>query len=72
MPARNCLTAGLNCAKKPGGGGGWGGRGLLPYKRLIGMCRWMGSHFDDWSDYNEGRIFNRFTRMGLHIFGFLG
>ena len=23
MPARNCLTAGLNyCAKKPGGGGG--------------------------------------------------
>ena len=32
----------------PGAGGG----GLLPYKRLIGMCRWMGSHFHDWSDYN--------------------
>ena len=26
--------------------------GGLPYKRLIGMCRWMGSHFHDWSDYN--------------------
>ena len=26
--------------------------GILPYKRLIGMCRWMGSHFHDWSDYN--------------------
>ena len=26
--------------------------GVLPYKRLIGMCRWMGSHFHDWSDYN--------------------
>ena len=24
----------------------------LPYKRLMGMCRWMGSHFHDWIDYN--------------------
>ena len=24
----------------------------LPYKRLMGMCHWMGSHFPDWSDYN--------------------
>ena len=27
-------------------------RGILPYKRLMGMCRWMGSHFFDWIDYN--------------------
>ena len=33
----------------------WGGGGVLPYKRLIGMCRWMGSH--DWSDYN-GVVFS--------------
>ena len=33
-----------------GGGGGRGG--VLPYKRLMGMCRWMGLHFHDWSDYN--------------------
>ena len=26
--------------------------GVLPYKRVIGMCRWMASHFNDWSDYN--------------------
>ena len=26
--------------------------GVLPYKRLMGMCRWMGSHFQDWTDYN--------------------
>ena len=26
--------------------------GVLPYKRLIGMCRWMGSHFHDRIDYN--------------------
>ena len=32
---------------RPGGGGG-----VLPYKRLLGMCRWMGSHFHDWTDYN--------------------
>ena len=36
----------LFCGKLPGGGGG------LPYKGLIGMCRWMGSHFHGWSDYN--------------------
>ena len=28
------------------------GGGLLSYKRLIAMCRWMGSHFHDWTDYN--------------------
>ena len=27
-------------------------RGVLPYKRLMGMCRWMGSHFHDQGDYN--------------------
>ena len=31
----------------PGGGGG-----VLPFKRLLGMCRWMGLHFHDWTDYN--------------------
>ena len=44
------------------------------------MCRWMGLHFHDWMDYNGvafstellewGRIFNRVTRMGSHMFGF--
>ena len=26
--------------------------GVLPSKKLMGMCRWMGSHFHDWIDYN--------------------
>ena len=30
--------------------------GVLPSKRLLGMCRWMGSHFHNWTDYN-GLIF---------------
>ena len=25
---------------------------VLPYKKLMGMCRWMGSHFHDLIDYN--------------------
>ena len=29
-----------------------GGGGILPSKRLLGMCRWMGSHFHNWTDYN--------------------
>ena len=30
------------------------GGGVLPHKRLMGMCRWMGLHFLNWpwSDYN--------------------
>ena len=37
---------------KVNGGVSSPGGGVLPYKRLIGMCRWMGSHFHDWNDYN--------------------
>ena len=49
-----------------------GGGGVLPYKRLIGMCRWMGSHFHDWIDYNGVAFSIEFTRMASHIFGFWG
>ena len=31
--------------------------GILPSKRLMGMCRWMESHFHDWIDYN-GVVFS--------------
>ena len=54
--------------------------GVLPYKRLMGMCRWMGSHFHDWIDYNGvafsiellewGRTFSDFLgKTVLHIYG---
>ena len=53
---------------------------ILPYKRLMGMCRWMGSHFHDWIDYNgvavsielleEGRTFSdSWGKTVLHIYG---
>ena len=51
-----------------------GGGGVLPSKRLRGMCRWIGSHFHDWIDYNGvafsievlkwGRIFSGFGGGG--------
>jgi len=51
-------------------GGGW----VLP-NGACGMCRWMGSHFHDWIDYN-GVAFSigasRVTRMGSHIGGISG
>ena len=28
-----------------------GGGGLLPYKGLMGMCHWMGSHYHNRIDY---------------------
>ena len=28
------------------------GVGALPYKRLMDMCHWMGSHFYNWIDCN--------------------
>ena len=34
------------------------GGGILPYKRLMGMRGWRGSHFHEWIDYN-GVAFSR-------------
>ena len=52
--------------------------GVLTYKRLMGMCRWMGSHFHDWIDYNGvafsiellewGRTFSNLGVRQLFIF----
>ena len=36
------------------------------------MCRWMGSHFHDWNDFN-GVVFSmELLEWRLHIFGFWG
>ena len=43
-----------NGSKSRGRGGGGG----TSYKRLMGMCRWMGSHFHDWIDYNGVAFFS--------------
>ena len=60
----NVLKAGV----VPGKGGGGGG--VLSYKRPMGMCHWMGSHFHDWIDYNGVTHFRIFWgKTVLHIYG---
>ena len=49
-----------------------GGEGVLPYKRLMGMCRWMESHFHDWSDYNGVTFLVKLLECGRTFSGFLG
>ena len=49
-------------------GWGEGGGEALPYmmgscKRLIGICRWMESHFHDWIDYNGVALFRIFRAI---------
>ena len=49
-----------------------GGGGVLPSKRLLGMCRWMGSHFHNWTDYNEVTFLVELLEWGRKFSGFLG
>ena len=45
------------------------GGGVLPYKRLMGVCHWMGSHFHYWIDYNgvaHFRIFGGKTVLPIY------
>ena len=48
------------------------GGGVLPYKRLVGMCRWMGLHFHDWMDYNGVAFSTEFLEWGRTCSDFLG
>ena len=45
---------------------------LLPSKRLMGMCRWMGSHFHNWIDYNGVTFLVELLEWGCTFPGFLG
>ena len=51
-----------------------GGGGVLLYRRLMGMCRWMGSHFHDWIDYYGVAFSIELLEWGrtLIFFRFLG
>ena len=46
--------------------------GVLPFKRLMVMCRWMGSHFHDWIDYNGFTFLLELLEWGHTFSGFLG
>ena len=53
--------------KQPGRGGG-----LLPYKRPMGMGRWMGWHFHDWIDYNGVAFSTELLEWGRTFSDFWG
>ena len=48
-----------------------GGGGVLLSKRLLGMCRWMGSHFRNWTDYNGVTFLVELLEWGRTFSGFL-
>ena len=49
-----------------------GGEGVLSYKRLMGMYRWMRSHFHDWIDYNGVAFSIELLEWGRTFSDFLG
>ena len=49
-----------------------GGGGALPSNKLMGMCRWMGSHFHDWIDYNGVAFSTELLEWGRIFSGFGG
>ena len=50
----------------------WCPGGVLPSKRLLGMCPWMGSHFHNWTDYNGVTFLVELLECGCKFSGFLG
>ena len=46
-------------------------RGVLASKSLLGMCRWMGSHFHNWTDYNRVTFLVELLEWGRTFSGFL-
>ena len=54
--------------QQPRGRGG----GVLPYKRLMGMRRWKGSHFHNWIDYNGVAFSIELLEWGRTFSDFLG
>ena len=75
-PERDLQTVGtppisVRLTERPGVG--WrGGGGVLPSKRLLGMCRWMGSHFHNWTDYNGVTFLVELREWGRTFLGYLG
>ena len=49
-----------------------GGGGALPSNRLMGKCRWMGSHFHEWIDYNGVAFSTELLEWGRIFLGFWG
>ena len=44
---------------------------VLPSEGLMGMCRWMESHFHNWTDYNGVTFLVELLEWGPKFLGFL-
>ena len=40
--------------------------------RLLGVCRWMGSHFHNWTDYNGVTFLVELLEWGHTFLGLMG
>ena len=49
-----------------------GGGAVLPYNRVMWMCRWMESHFHVWIDYNGVAFSIELIEWGSTFSDFLG
>ena len=45
---------------------------VLPYKRLMGMCRWLRTYFHDWVDYNGVEFSTELLEPGRTLSDFWG
>ena len=45
---------------------------MLPSITLLGMCRCMGSHFHNWTDYNGVTFLVELLEGGRTFSGFMG
>ena len=46
--------------------------GAFSSNRLMGMCRWRGSHFHDWTNYNGVAFSKELLEWGRIFSGFWG
>ena len=65
---KNFVTMVIQSSLVARGGGGE----VLSSKRLLAMCRWVGSHFYNWIDYNGVTLLVELLEWGRTFSGFLG
>ena len=68
LPLRDVKLLSRDSIYKAGGGGA----GFLYYKRVLGICRWTGSQFHDWSDYNGVTFSKELLELGRKFSDFWG
>ena len=61
-----------NPVKNNNRGKSWGEEWVLPSDGLMGLCHWMGSHFQNWIDYYGVAFLEELLKWGRTFSGFWG